>query len=869
MTVSSGTRLGPYEIVAPIGAGGMGEVYKARDTRLDRNVAVKILPASFAENAQLRIRFEREARTISQLSHPNICTLYDVGENYLVMELLDGETLADRISRGPLPLADVLKFGAQIAEALGKAHREAVVHRDLKPGNVMITKTGAKLLDFGLAKSIAPSSAPSDATQQRPLTQEGTVLGTFQYMAPEQLAGEEPDPRTDIFALGVVLYEMATGRHAFDGKTKTSLVAAIVSGEPKPLSELQPLTPPSLEHVIAKCLRKERDDRWQSAADIAEELRWIGAERPAAQKRRGLLPLVSFAAVLALIIGLVAGAWALRRQQPSPPLTYSSIDPPEGTSYAFDAATAVISPDGKTVAAVARGADGVPAIWLRPLDAPAGHVLRGTENPNFPFWSPDSKFVGFFADGKMKRIEVNGGTAESLTEASTPRGASWSTNGMIVFTPTPASPIFAISAAGGEARAVTELNTTRGDTSHRFPAFLPDGRHFLYYVQGAGEGNVMLGSLDSKESAPVTTAQAGVLFAPPDYILLLRDGALRAQRIDLKTFRLVGDSVLVAERAQYSGSLNFANVSVSTNGMLTFVTGGSATLSTLTVFDLHGKEVGTLGSSGEQLDVSVAPDGHAVAFSRYDRNANSDVWVHDFKRNVETRQTFSPANEFAAIWTPDSKSIVFTEFERRPGDLFVKRVDSSGPGELLLADHRRKVATSWSPDGNYLVYHALTPGLAWDIEAYSVRDKKVIPLVNTPALELHGQVSPDGRWLAYSSNESGRVEIFVRPFLAGSEHWQVSGGGGSQPRWSHDGRQIFYTSNDSMIMCAKVHAGATFSADAPEPLFPARIRLLNGITREQYDVMPDGRFLINNGPAGGDTAASIVLMQNWTRKIAQ
>src|SRR5438270_2341217 len=309
MTISPGTRLGPYEIVAPIGAGGMGEVYKARDTRLDRSVAVKILPAAFAENAQLKIRFQREARTISQLSHPNFCALYDVGENYLVMELLDGETLADRLLRGPLSLSDVLKYGAQIGDALGKAHREGVVHRDLKPGNIMITKTGAKLLDFGLAKSGAPApSAATDATQHKPLTQEGMILGTFQYMAPEQLAAEEPDARTDIFAFGAVLYEMATGKHAFEGKTKTSLVAAIVSGEPKPIAELQPLTPPALEHVIRKCLAKERDDRWQSASDIAEELRWIAAERPAVAKRRGVWPLISFAAAIALVIGVVVGA---------------------------------------------------------------------------------------------------------------------------------------------------------------------------------------------------------------------------------------------------------------------------------------------------------------------------------------------------------------------------------------------------------------------------------------------------------------------------------------------------------------------------------------------------------------------------------
>ena len=868
MTVSSGTRLGPYEIVAPIGAGGMGEVYKARDTRLDRSVAVKILPAAFAENAEFKIRFEREARTISQLSHPHICTLYDVGENYLVMELLDGESLADRLAKGPLPLADVLKYGVQIAEALGKAHREGVVHRDLKPGNVMITKSGAKLLDFGLARGGGqPPSAVPDATQQKPLTQEGMVLGTFQYMAPEQLAGEEPDPRTDIFALGAVLYEMATGRRAFEGKTKTSLIAAIVSGEPKSISELQPLTPAALEHVIKKCLAKERDDRWQSAVDIAEELRWISEDRPAARVRRsGVLPLIVFAAALSLVIGVVVGAWTILRRRPVSPLTYSEIEAPEGTSFVFEAATAVISPDGRTIAVVARAKDGVAAIWLRPLDSQVAHVLRSTENPSFPFWSPDSQYLGFFADGKLKRIEINSGSPETLADAGTPRGGSWSTSGTIIFTPTPASPIYAVPAAGGEVRQITELNIDRGDTSHRFPVFLPDGRHFLFFVQGPSEANILVGSTDSKETRSVTAAQA-VIFAPPNYILFVRDGALRAQHFDLKTFSITGESVAIAQHVQLSGSLNFANVAVSTNGTLTYVSGGSATLSTLTFVDGSGKEVGTLGPRSEQLDVAIAPDGHAAALSRYDVVGTSDIWVYELRRDIQTRQTFSPANEFAPVWSPDNKTIVFTGFEKRPGDLFVKRVDASGPGDLLYADRRRKVATCWSADGNYVIYHALTPGSQWDIEAYSLRDRKVIPLVKTPATEVHGQLSPDGRWLAYSSTEPGRMEVFVRPFLGSSDHWQISGGGGSQPRWSRDGRQLYFVSPDAKLMAAAVHATQSFSADAPRPLFSTRLRLLNGITRTQYDVMPDGRFLMNVGFPSEEHPVPITLVQNWTRKL--
>ena len=868
MTIASGTRLGPYEIVAPIGAGGMGEVYRARDTRLDRQVAVKILPAEFADDAQLKVRFAREARTISQLSHPNICALYDVGENYLVMELLDGESLADRLSKGPLSPADLLKYGAQIAEALGKAHRQGVVHRDLKPGNIMITKSGAKLLDFGLAKNVASSAAaPSETTVQKPITQEGAVLGTFQYMAPEQLAGEEPDARSDIFALGSVLYEMATGKRAFEGKTKTSLVAAIVSGEPKPLADVQPLTPPALEHVIRKCLAKERDDRWQSAADVAEELRWIGEAQPSVRVRPAALwPLVGAAAVLALIAGVVIGAWSLERRTVRPVTVYSEIAAPPGTSSVYDASIAVISPDGNRIAMVARSAEGIGAIWLRRLDSPNSQMLRGTDNPTFLFWSPDSKYLGFFADGKLKRIEISSETTETLAEAAMGRGGCWSSNGTILFAPTPASPIMAVPAAGGKSRPITALNLQRGETSHRFPVMLPDGNHFLFFVQGSPETNILLGSLDGKESRPITSAQAGVAFAPPDLLLFVRDGVLHAQRFDLKEFNLVGDSVALAEDVQVSGSLNFANVSASTNGRLTYVTGGSATTAMLQMFDRTGKNLGPIGTASEQLDVTVAPDGHAVANSRYDRSGTSDVWVYDIRRDVQTRETFSSSNEFAPVWGPDSRTIVFTSFDKRPGDLFVKRVDESGPGEPLFADARRKIATCWSRDGNYVIFNVMTPGYSWDIEAWSFRDHKVIPIVKTAAAEINGQLSPDGKWLAYNSAESGRLEIFVTPFL-GTEHWQISGGGGVSPRWSRDGRELYFMATDNKIMAATIHTTPNFSADAPQPLFATRLSGFAGLTRSQFDVMPDGRLLLNVAVASAERQPPVTLVQNWTEKL--
>jgi eukaryotic-like serine/threonine-protein kinase len=868
--MTSGARLGPYEIVAPIGAGGMGEVYRARDTRLDRQVAVKILPESFADNAQFKIRFQREAKTISQLSHPHICALYDVGENYLVMELLEGQTLTDRLAKGPLPLADVLKYGAQIAQALARAHSAGIIHRDLKPGNVMLTKHGAKLLDFGLAKGGEPPAPVSDLTQQKPLTAEGMILGTYQYMAPEQLAAEEPDARTDIFALGCLLYEMATGQRAFDGKTRTSIVAAIISGEPRPMAELQPMTPRAFEHVVTKCLAKEPDDRWQSAADVAEELRWIAEDRPAdAKMRRTYWPVIAAAAVAALILGASLGFWSARRRSTPATLRYSEITAPEGSAFVFDTGTAVLSPNGQEIAVVVKAENASPMIWVRPLSSPVGRLLKGTENAVFPFWSPDSRQIGFFSDGKLRRIDTISGGAEVLAEASSPRGGAWSPAGVIVYEPSPGTPIYAIPATGGEPRPLTQLDTLHGHGSHRFPVFLPDGKHFLCFVQGAIEGgNVLVGSLDPKEPMHgVLSADAGVAFAPPDHVLFVRQGALRAQKFDLKRLRTTGDAIPIAEHIQMSSSLNFANVSASSTGLLSYVVGGSATLSTISFFDTHGKNLGAVGPPTEQLDPRIAPDGHAIISARSDSTGSTDLWLLDLRRNVSTRLTSSPSNEFAAQWSPDGQSIAYSSFDRRPGDIFIKRVDDPGPGRPVVEDMRRKIVSDWTRDGNYIIYHPLVPGFEWDIEAYSVRDHKVIPLVHNAHAESLGHVSPDGRWLAYMSLESGRPEIYVKPFPTGDDRWQISDGGGVMPQWSPDGRDLYFATANDKLMAAAVHAGATFSADAPRVLFTTRLKSAVGVTRSQYDVARDGRLLMNVAAGIESRQPSITLVENWTQKL--
>src|SRR5437867_6624632 len=504
MAITAGTRLGPYEVLAPLGAGGMGEVWKARDTRLDRSVAIKVLPAEFAENAQLKLRFEREAKTISQLNHPNICTLYDVGflgggpppsaadaaegrgapqsgVPYLVMELLDGESLADRLTKGPLPIEQVLRYGIEIAEALEKAHKAGVVHRDLKPGNIMLTKAGAKLLDFGLAKPASVFNADG-ATQHKPLTQEGTIVGTFQYMAPEQIEGGEVDARTDIFALGAVLYEMATGKRAFEGKSKASLIASILTAEPQPITAVQPMTPASFDRVIRTCLQKEPDDRWQSAHDVATELRWVSEAPSTTTPRRARSLLVwSMAAILGVIsIALAVALWRETQSARNEPAVRTLILPPENTTFDFLGAAAppAVSPDGKRIVFGAVEPGKKRMLYVRPLDSLVAQQLIGTEGATFPFWSPDGRFIGFFVDNALKKLEVIGGAPVTLCSVIDGRGGSWSPDGQTIIFTGRFAPIYRVPSAGGTPSTVTTLEGR--DVTHRFRQFLPVGHHFLF-----------------------------------------------------------------------------------------------------------------------------------------------------------------------------------------------------------------------------------------------------------------------------------------------------------------------------------------------------------------------------------------------------
>src|SRR6266536_3147581 len=667
MTISSGSRLGPYEVLTPLGAGGMGEVYKARDTRLERTVAVKVLPKHLSESSEVRQRFEREAKTISQLSHPHICALYDVGNQdgveYLVMELLDGETLADRISRGPLPLEQVLRYGIEIADALDKAHRQGIVHRDLKPGNVMLTKSGAKLLDFGLAKfqpaardaTSSVSRLATEAQASQPLTERGTVLGTFQYMAPEQLEGREADARSDIFAFGALLYEMATGKKAFAGKSQASLIASILSAEPPPISTIAAMTPPALDRVVKTCLAKDPDDRWQTAHDVMLQLKWIaeggsqaGVPAPLVARRRSR-ERIAWAVAAILALATVALAFALfARPRPLLRAVRSSILPPEKTTYHFisDAGgPPAVSPDGLQIAFTARDSTGKASLWVRSLDSPAARALAGTDGAMYPFWSPDSRNIGFFADAKLKKIEAAGGPTLALCDAADGRGGTWNKDGVILFEPHFSEPLFRVAATGGKPAPMTKFDESRRETTHRFPAFLPDGKHFLYEAGSHNVGTeselhaIYLGSLGGEASKLLVNARSKALYAA-GHLLFVRQKTLMAQPFDAKSGKLSGDPFPIVGNVQDDPGFFTAVFSVSDNGVLAYQeTGGSIDQFQLTWFDRGGKKLESLGPKGPLWSPRISHDGRRVLFAIGDPG---DLWLEDMARHVSTRLTFDP-----------------------------------------------------------------------------------------------------------------------------------------------------------------------------------------------------------------------------------
>ena len=882
MTLASGSRLGPYEIVAPIGAGGMGEVYKARDTRLERTVAVKVLPSHLSENAEVRQRFEREAKTISQLSHPHICALYDVGHqdgtDYLVMEYLEGETLADRLGRGALTVEQALRYGTEIADALGRAHRQAIVHRDLKPGNVMLTRSGVKLLDFGLAKAMEAPGPLSGLTSfptmagSPALTQEGTILGTYQYMAPEQLEGKETDARTDIFALGCVLYEMATGKKAFSGGSQASLIGAVLHSEPPAISTIVPMAPPALERVVRRCLAKDPDDRWQSAQDVAAELRWINAESSAVhpvasalthppRRRRERLPWV----VAALAV-LAAGAWALwgaRGKAGDVQVLRAALLPPKGMTGVGPIA---LSSDGRRVAFVATGADGHHVLCVRAMDAVEPQILSGTEGALYPFWSPDGRSIGFFTSTKMKRIDLAGGPPRDLANVSDPRGGTWSPEGVIVFGPNAGSALFRINPGGGEATPVTRLDPGRQETSHRWPHFLPDGQRFVYMNRSPSPKDRLvleIGSIDGKERVRLVEADTSAVYAV-GRLFFLRGTTLLAQDFDARSLRLSGEPAAVLDAVWRNPATDgMTAFSVSPDGTIAYRAGGFVA-NQLTWFDRQGRPQGTVGPIGSYASPSLSPDARLIATDAQEPTQNTSwMIVLDTSPGTSRRFTFGSFNDTSAAWSPDGSRLAFSSDRKGPFDLYVKDVSGSREAEPLVETPFWKYAESWSPDGGTLAYREIDPKTRGDIWLLPMRgDRKPSPLIQTSADERNASFSPDGRFVAYGSDESGREEVYIQTIPPSGAKWQASSGGGSAPAWRRDGKELFFVGVGQTVMSVPItREGGRLQPGPPRLLFNSPSPMISAQGRD-FAVSPDGeRFLIVHS-AAADAASPIVIAVN-------
>jgi eukaryotic-like serine/threonine-protein kinase len=889
MALVSCTRLGPYEVVAPLGAGGMGEVYKAKDTRLERTVAIKVLPQRLSASPETRQRFEREARTISQLSHPHICALYDVGREgeteYLVMEYLEGETLSERLAKGPLPLEQTLRYGQEIADALDKAHRQGIVHRDLKPGNVMLTKSGVKLLDFGLAKAMAPPPSQSSLTAlptQQGLTQEGTILGTFQYMAPEQLEGKEADARTDIFGFGATLYEMATGRKAFSGTTQASLIGAILHTEPQPISAIEPMAPPALDRVVKTCLAKDPEDRWQSAGDVGKELKWIaegsaaGIAAPAVvvsrrRTREGIAWAgFAIAGVSAAILGAALLRSAARARDARPVRAFITVPEKSAFRFLFAGGPPALSPDGRKLVFAAESSDGKRLLWLRPLESLVAQPLVGTEGAMYPFWSPDSRFVGFFAETKVKKIDATGGPPITLCEVSEGgRGGSWNRDNTIIFAGR-YTPVYQVSAAGGSPVVVTRFDPARKDTTHRWPLFLPDGSRFLYLASKIGsesESNaIFLASLDGKENRLLFHASSNVAYAS-GHLLFVRERMLIAQPFDARLGRLRGEPFPIAEQLQYDPIFSRGVFSVSDNGVLAYQTGlGLAAGAELVWFDRAGKSLGSLGEPLPYLGPRLSPDGERVAVSIFDpRAGTASIWIYDIERAIKTRLTFGLELDRAPTWSRDGRRIAFARRRTDGSQIFVKNSDGSGTEETLLQSSADDVPADWSADGQFIAFgRAGRPGGREDIWILPLSgDRKPFPFLQSEFNETSAHFSPDGKWLAYASDESGRFEIYVVPFPGPGGKFQISSSGGIDPSWRRDGREIFCVALDRKLMAVGVETGPAFRVGTAQALFPTRPRAIGGV----YDVSSDGQKFLVAKLTSEEASQPIALVLNWTAEL--
>ncbi len=876
MSLAKGTRLGPYEIVAPLGAGGMGEVYKARDTRLDRMVAIKVLRSEFAADSHRQERFRREARAISALSHPHICALYDVGEEdgvaYLVIEHLSGETLEQRLRRGPLNPDDAVNVAVDIADALEAAHRGGIVHRDLKPANVMLTKDGAKLLDFGIAAltavDAAATSVHTQVTASGSLTGPATVLGTLAYMSPEQLEGRDADVRSDIWALGAVTFELFNGTKLFSGEARDILRQV---RQPSISWRETPAVPAGIDKVVAKCLSPDPDDRWQSAGDFRDAVRLIaaagGTKDPSPGRRGGEAIAWTVATALALVL---AATIVATRSTPHPPrqelgqvkLQIVAPATPDPAGFA-------LSPDGRRLAFV--GSDGTRVrLWVRDLDSTHARSLNGTDGASFPFWSPDGRSIGFFAGSKLRRIDVATEAVQILADAFQGRGGTWNAGGVILFARSAASPIYRVSAAGGDAVAITQLDPEV--SSHRSPQFLPDGHHYLFMVHAVHDKQgVHVGDIEAPGSAPrrLFYSDSSPVFVPPDFVMFARQHVSFGVRLDAKSYQPIGAEVPINEPISESTLVGLA--ASGANGVLAYRDAFGSERSSLVLFDRSGRRLARLGVGELTLhDPELSPDGRSVAFEgTTDPRMRTDVWMLDTARGATRRFTYDSGA--APVWSPDGTWIVFSDYSRPNFDLFLRPVDGTTAAQPLLKNGQQNYATDWSADGRFILYNVIDPVSGYDVAAVpSDGSGSPVPLANSRFEERQGQFAPNGRWFAFQSDESGRFEIYLQPFPGPGPKLPVTTEGGTQPRWRGDGRELFYVAPDATLMAVPVTWSRDGSPDVGRPTVLFRTDMvgggapgLPGTSRFEYAVKKDASVFLVNTRDGASQTAPITIVLNW------
>jgi len=892
MTVAAGTRLGPYEIIAPVGAGGMGEVYRARDTRLGRDVAVKVLPSSYADNKERLQRFEQEACAAGALNHPNILSIYDIGTHngspYVVSELLEGETLRERLNGSVLPSRKAIDYARQIAHGLAAAHEKGILHRDLKPENLFLTKDErVKILDFGLAKltGAADGQAQTEIPTRRIDTDPGVVMGTVGYMSPEQLQGKAVDHRSDIFSFGAIFYEMLSNRRAFHGESAAETMSAILKEDPPDLSETNKNIAPALERVVHHCLEKNREARFHSASDLAFALEALSAattisgqtvtaiapvwERP---KRRERLVWIGATALLGL---------ALLTALPFVIAYFRNTGPTEGHATRFfvfppEKATMLgggqhISPDGLRLIFAGNGADGKRLLWTRQLDSLTIQLLPGTEDASNPFWSPDSRVVGFFAAGsKLKKIDFTGGPAQTLADVQGSGGGTWNRDGVIVFARSFSDGLYRVAATGGSSAQVTTLDESRKEIGHLWPYFLPDGRHFLYLARSAQKQNtgIYVGTLDSQERKLLVNADSSPAYAPPGFLLFLRERTLMAQSFDANKLQLSGEPFPVAEQLGYNLVTGRAFFSVSQTGVLTFLSSNSPNTQ-LVWIDRGGKQLAPIGSPVADTGVRLSPDEKRLAVSRLDpQTASADIWLIDLARNNPSRFTFDPANESAPVWSPDGTRIVFASNRDGVSNMYQRLSNGAGNDEVLLKSAQPTGPHDWSPDGKIILFGMISPKTGADLWLLPLfGDQKPAPFIQTEFIETQARFSPDGRWIAYTSNESGSYQVYIQSFPTSGGKWQVSTSGGAQPQWRRDGKELFYLAPDRKIMAVEVNgAGPTFVSGIPKPLFEAHVSTIfpGGGGAIYYSVTGDGQRFLVNTLAGDSMPAPFTVVLNWT-----